>query len=255
MATTFMPNLPPPTDHHQHPEAMTVTAAAAAAAPQPYPSASPATTIYSPPRKSSHSISALLNPEPPATTEPRSRYDTGADSPAYSDHRDSPPYDMDAQPTPGDLSNYTSVTGHTNRPSFRRFSEPSLPSSASANSAGPPSPDSKSSSPVAYEPTKHDPENPTTNEAEPQKENGVTTPAEAGSSTQQQQQEGTATGTTGAVVEAAAPKAKRKRITPEQLADLVALFEQTDTPSFEVREKLAKKLGMTNREIQMPIFA
>ncbi|OZJ01536.1 hypothetical protein BZG36_05724 [Bifiguratus adelaidae] len=46
-------------------------------------------------------------------------------------------------------------------------------------------------------------------------------------------------------------KAKRKRITPEQLQDLVALFEQTDTPSFEVRESLAKKLGMTNREIQV----
>ncbi|KAG0056066.1 hypothetical protein BGZ83_006503 [Gryganskiella cystojenkinii] len=46
-------------------------------------------------------------------------------------------------------------------------------------------------------------------------------------------------------------KAKRKRITPEQLEDLVGLFEKTDTPSFEVREKLAKKLGMSNREIQV----
>ncbi|KAF8949837.1 Mix paired-like homeobox, partial [Entomortierella lignicola] len=45
-------------------------------------------------------------------------------------------------------------------------------------------------------------------------------------------------------------KAKRKRITPEQLEDLVGLFEKTDTPSFEIRESLAKKLGMTNREIQ-----
>ncbi|KAF9086195.1 hypothetical protein BGX29_001518, partial [Mortierella sp. GBA35] len=46
-------------------------------------------------------------------------------------------------------------------------------------------------------------------------------------------------------------KAKRKRITPEQLEDLVGLFEKTDTPSFEIRENLAKKLGMTNREIQV----
>ncbi|KAF9972481.1 hypothetical protein BGZ73_004408 [Actinomortierella ambigua] len=46
-------------------------------------------------------------------------------------------------------------------------------------------------------------------------------------------------------------KAKRKRITPEQLEHLVALFEKTDTPSYETREGLAKKLGMTNREIQV----
>ncbi|CAG8452632.1 7865_t:CDS:2, partial [Racocetra fulgida] len=47
------------------------------------------------------------------------------------------------------------------------------------------------------------------------------------------------------------PKVKRKRITQEQLADLVAMFEQTDTPSYDVREKLAKKLNMTNREVQV----
>ncbi|ORX90967.1 hypothetical protein K493DRAFT_54831 [Basidiobolus meristosporus CBS 931.73] len=47
------------------------------------------------------------------------------------------------------------------------------------------------------------------------------------------------------------PKAKRKRITPEQLKELLAMFEQTDTPSFEVRESLSKKLNMTNREIQV----
>ncbi|KAK9763090.1 hypothetical protein K7432_010562 [Basidiobolus ranarum] len=46
-------------------------------------------------------------------------------------------------------------------------------------------------------------------------------------------------------------KAKRKRITPEQLKELLAMFEQTDTPSFEVRESLSKKLNMTNREIQV----
>ncbi|KAG2187794.1 hypothetical protein INT44_005484 [Umbelopsis vinacea] len=48
-----------------------------------------------------------------------------------------------------------------------------------------------------------------------------------------------------------AKKAKRKRITPEQLVDLLALFEKTDTPSFEVREKLANQLNMTNREVQV----
>lgn len=46
-------------------------------------------------------------------------------------------------------------------------------------------------------------------------------------------------------------KVKRKRITQEQLQDLVAMFEQTDTPSYDVREKLAKKLNMTNREVQV----
>ncbi|CAI2167186.1 7092_t:CDS:2 [Funneliformis geosporum] len=47
------------------------------------------------------------------------------------------------------------------------------------------------------------------------------------------------------------PKVKRKRITQEQLQDLVAMFDQTDTPSYDVREKLAKKLNMTNREVQV----
>lgn len=46
-------------------------------------------------------------------------------------------------------------------------------------------------------------------------------------------------------------KPKRKRITPEQLECLTSLFEQTDTPSFEIREKLSAKLNMTNREIQV----
>jgi Homeodomain len=49
-------------------------------------------------------------------------------------------------------------------------------------------------------------------------------------------------------------KAKRKRITPEQLVDLLALFEKTDTPSFEVREKLANQLNMTNREVQVGVW-
>jgi ribosomal protein S24E len=31
----------------------------------------------------------------------------------------------------------------------------------------------------------------------------------------------------------------------------LALFEKTYTPSFEVREKLANQLNMTNREVQV----
>ncbi|KAF9145665.1 40S ribosomal protein S21 [Mortierella sp. GBA39] len=76
---------------------------------------------------------------------------------------------------------------------------------------------------------------------------------------QQQQQQQDSTNASAAAAAAAAvaaqadqpKKAKRKRITPEQLEDLVGLFEKTDTPSFEIRENLAKKLGMTNREIQV----
>ncbi|CAJ0840500.1 21128_t:CDS:2 [Entrophospora sp. SA101] len=44
---------------------------------------------------------------------------------------------------------------------------------------------------------------------------------------------------------------KRKRITQDQLIDLMSVFEKTDTPSYDVREKLAKKLKMTNREVQV----
>ncbi|KAF7727030.1 Mix paired-like homeobox [Apophysomyces ossiformis] len=46
-------------------------------------------------------------------------------------------------------------------------------------------------------------------------------------------------------------KAKRKRTSPDQFRALSELFEQTDTPNYELREKLAKKLNMTNREIQV----
>ncbi|CAJ0834571.1 11460_t:CDS:2, partial [Entrophospora sp. SA101] len=46
-------------------------------------------------------------------------------------------------------------------------------------------------------------------------------------------------------------KVKRKRITQDQLIDLMSVFEKTDTPSYDVREKLAKKLKMTNREVQV----
>ncbi|TPX31475.1 hypothetical protein SmJEL517_g05181 [Synchytrium microbalum] len=43
----------------------------------------------------------------------------------------------------------------------------------------------------------------------------------------------------------------RKKTSPEQLAELVSVFEKTDSPSFETREVLSKKLGMSNREIQI----
>ena len=49
-------------------------------------------------------------------------------------------------------------------------------------------------------------------------------------------------------------KPKRKRISPEQFCLLTELFQQTDTPSHELREKLAKKLKMTNREVQVNHF-
>lgn len=44
---------------------------------------------------------------------------------------------------------------------------------------------------------------------------------------------------------------KRKRFHPNQLSHLISIFETTTTPSFDVREDLAKKLGMTNREVQV----
>ncbi|KAJ2219949.1 hypothetical protein IWW45_009219, partial [Coemansia sp. RSA 485] len=46
-------------------------------------------------------------------------------------------------------------------------------------------------------------------------------------------------------------KAKRKRITPEQLKELTSIFEKTDTPTHDIREELSKKLNMTNREVQV----
>ncbi|BGP44889.1 hypothetical protein JCM10450v2_000704 [Rhodotorula kratochvilovae] len=46
-------------------------------------------------------------------------------------------------------------------------------------------------------------------------------------------------------------KPKRKRISPEQLVSLVAVFETTDSPSYDVREKLGNETGMSNREVQV----
>jgi hypothetical protein len=46
------------------------------------------------------------------------------------------------------------------------------------------------------------------------------------------------------------PKTKRKRITPAQYNRLMEIFDQTDTPSSEIRENLATELNMTKREVQ-----
>ena len=46
-------------------------------------------------------------------------------------------------------------------------------------------------------------------------------------------------------------KPKRKRITPVQLETLAAAFAVSDTPLYDVREELATRLGMTNREVQV----
>ncbi|KAI9319903.1 hypothetical protein BX666DRAFT_1917258 [Dichotomocladium elegans] len=55
----------------------------------------------------------------------------------------------------------------------------------------------------------------------------------------------------GNIIVASIAKAKRKRISPDQFRRLMDVFEETDTPSSEVREKLAHELGMTKREVQV----
>ncbi|PHZ11152.1 uncharacterized protein RHIMIDRAFT_259021 [Rhizopus microsporus ATCC 52813] len=49
-------------------------------------------------------------------------------------------------------------------------------------------------------------------------------------------------------------KPKRKRISPQQFHLLSESFKQTDTPNYDLREKLAKQLDMTNREVQASFF-
>ena len=49
-------------------------------------------------------------------------------------------------------------------------------------------------------------------------------------------------------------KPKRKRITPQQLEILVTAFENSDTPLYDIRERLAEELGMTNREVQVRLL-
>ncbi|KAJ1927402.1 hypothetical protein IWQ60_002952 [Tieghemiomyces parasiticus] len=46
-------------------------------------------------------------------------------------------------------------------------------------------------------------------------------------------------------------KPKRRKITEEQLKLLTEVFAQTDTPNYEIREDLSKRLHMTNRDIQV----
>ncbi|CEP14928.1 hypothetical protein [Parasitella parasitica] len=46
-------------------------------------------------------------------------------------------------------------------------------------------------------------------------------------------------------------KAKRKRISPAQYDRLMEIFDQTDTPSSEIRENVAIELNMTKREVQV----
>lgn len=47
------------------------------------------------------------------------------------------------------------------------------------------------------------------------------------------------------------PRPRRKKIMPEQLDVLINVFALSTTLSFEDREQLARRLGMTNREVQV----
>ncbi|KXS09718.1 Lim1/5, partial [Gonapodya prolifera JEL478] len=46
-------------------------------------------------------------------------------------------------------------------------------------------------------------------------------------------------------------KYPRKKTAPDQLEILVEVFKETDNPSFEVRERIARMTGMTNKEVQI----
>ncbi|KAJ1961263.1 hypothetical protein IWQ62_003927, partial [Dispira parvispora] len=46
-------------------------------------------------------------------------------------------------------------------------------------------------------------------------------------------------------------KPKRRRITEEQFDILISVFRETDTPPYEVREELSKKLNMSTRDVQV----
>lgn len=56
---------------------------------------------------------------------------------------------------------------------------------------------------------------------------------------------------TGQIIVSSLAKAKRKRILPHQYKRLMAIFENTDTPSSEIRSQLAEELDMTKREVQV----
>lgn len=44
---------------------------------------------------------------------------------------------------------------------------------------------------------------------------------------------------------------KRKKITQEQFEHLASIFEQSQTPGFDLRESAGAQIGMTNREVQV----
>jgi hypothetical protein len=58
----------------------------------------------------------------------------------------------------------------------------------------------------------------------------------------------------GSIIASSFSKAKRKRILPHQYTRLMKMFEETDTPSSEIRAQLASELDMTNREVQVTFF-
>lgn len=57
--------------------------------------------------------------------------------------------------------------------------------------------------------------------------------------------------TNNGIIVSALAKAKRKRILPHQYKRLMETFENTDTPSSEIRSQLASELDMTKREVQV----
>ncbi|KAL7309867.1 hypothetical protein PS15m_010696 [Mucor circinelloides] len=57
--------------------------------------------------------------------------------------------------------------------------------------------------------------------------------------------------TNNGIIVSSLAKAKRKRILPHQYKRLMETFEKTDTPSSEIRSKLADELDMTKREVQV----
>lgn len=60
--------------------------------------------------------------------------------------------------------------------------------------------------------------------------------------------------TNNGIIVSALAKAKRKRILPHQYKRLMETFENTDTPSSEIRSQLASELDMTKREVQVNYF-
>ncbi|CEP18102.1 hypothetical protein [Parasitella parasitica] len=57
--------------------------------------------------------------------------------------------------------------------------------------------------------------------------------------------------TNNGIIVSSLAKAKRKRILPHQYKRLMSTFDITDTPSSEIRSRLAEELDMTKREVQV----